>query len=131
MFIDKYDHLIGVNEKTLAVISDHINKLYTLDGKELLIAWLTPPQPLSQPKSRRSQHYLSIPTSRNNSVLGSPRSSPVSRHSKPSFLDYGSPDREDRRISSPLAYSNKPQRPSTDYFAVGMYLMKRTKRARV
>ena len=128
MFIDKYDHLIGINEKTLGVISEHINKLYTLDGKELLIVWLTPPQPPVQQKSRRNQHYLSVPTSKNNSVIGSPRNSPTNRYTKPPFFDQTSPEKDDRRINSPLAYSNKPQRPPTDYFAVGMYLTNRAKR---
>jgi hypothetical protein len=125
MYITKYDHLINQNEKILATLTDHVNKLYTLDGKELLIAWLTPPQPPAPSKSRRSQHFLSIPTSKNNSILGSPRTSP-SRSKQPAH--YSSPDKEERRINSPLAYSNKPQRPSTDYFAVGMYLTNRANR---
>ena len=128
MFIDKYDHLIGVNEKILGIISEHINKLYTLDGRELLIAWLTPPQTMVQAKTRRNQHFLSVPASKNNSVIGSPRNSPANRYSKQPFIDQTSPDRSDRRISSPLAYSNKPQRQSTDYFAIGMYLTNRAKR---
>lgn len=125
MYIDKYDHLINVNEKTLAIINEHINKLYTLDGKELLIAWLTPPQPQAQPKSRRSQHFLSVPTSKNNSIIGSPRNSTDRFNPRDSYDR--SPEKDDRRISSPLAYSNKPQRPVTDYFAVGMYLTNRAK----
>lgn len=125
MYIDKYDHLINLNEKILGTLTDHVNKLYTLDGKELLLSWLSPPQPPAQPKSRRSQHYLSIPTSKNNSILGSPRTSP--NRSKQPVSD-SSPERGERRISSPLAYSNKPQRPATDYFAVGMYLTNRAKR---
>jgi hypothetical protein len=126
MYIEKYDHLINVNEKTLGVISEHVNKLYTLDGKDLLIAWLTPPQPPAGPKSRRSQHYLSIPTSRNNSIIGSPRTSPTNRPNRQPAFDL-SPERDDRKISSPLAYSHRPQRTATDYFAVGMYLTNRAK----
>ena len=128
MFIDKYEHLIGLNEKNLVLVSEQISKLYSLDGMELLQAWLSPPPPPVQAKSRRSQHFLSVPPSKNNSVIGSPRVSPKSRYAKPSaFSNFlATKDFEKARYESPLEYaSNKPSHYSLDYFAIGMLVSKR------
>lgn len=130
MFIDKYEHLIGLNEKNLVLVTEQISKLYSLDGKELLQAWLSPPPPPVQAKSRRSQHFLSVPPSKNNSIIGSPRSSPKSRYTKPSaFSNFlANKDFEKIRYESPLGYSSsKPSHYSLDYFAIGMFVSNRIK----
>ncbi|OMJ75920.1 hypothetical protein SteCoe_24815 [Stentor coeruleus] len=130
MYIDKYDHMINVNEKSLVQMTEQINKLYSFDGRELLIAWLTPPPPPAQAKSSRCQHYLSIPPSKNNSVIGSPKNSPKSRYTKPAaFSNFlANKDFDKIRYESPLGYSQqKPSHVSLDYFAIGMFISSKIK----
>jgi C2 domain len=130
MFIDKYEHLITINEKSLLLITQQINKLYSLDGIELLQAWLSPPPPPTISKNRRSQHFLSIPPSKNNSVIGSPKNSPKSRYVKPAaFSNFLAAKEFDKiRYESPLGYSSaRPTHYSLDYFAIGMFVSNRIK----
>jgi hypothetical protein len=130
LYIDKYEHLIGMNEKSLALVTEQINKLYSLDGKGLLQAWLSPPPPPGQAKSRRSQHFLSVPPSKNNSIIGSPKNSPKSRYAKPAaFSNFLNAKEFDKiRYESPLGYSSsKPAHYSLDYFAIGMFMASKLK----
>ena len=130
MYIDKYDVLIAANEKNLVLITEQINKLYSLDGIDLLKAWLTPPITANQQKSRRSQHFLSVAPSKNNSVLGSPKTSPKSRYANPvAFSNFlATKDFDKIRYESPLAYSSsKAGHYSLDYFAIGMFVSNKIK----
>ena len=130
MYIEKYEHLIAVNEKCLLQITEQINKLYTLDGKFLLQAWLSPPPPPAQAKSRRSQHFLSVPPSKNNSIIGSPRNSPKSRYAKPAVFSnlLANKDFDKIRYESPLSHStSRATHHTLDYFAIGMFLSNKIK----
>lgn len=130
MYIEKYEHLIAMNEKSLLLVTDQINKLYSLDGRQLLQAWLSPPPQPIQPKSRRSQHFLSVPPSKNNSIIGSPRNSPKSRYAKPAVFSnlLANKDFDKIRYESPLSHStSKVVHHSLDYFAIGMFMNNKLK----
>jgi len=125
--LDKYDRNITQCEKLLSQVTEHLESLYTLDGKELLTTWLDPPSlTLISSKSRKGKHFLSIPCSRHGSLLGTPRSKTRKNtryiNIKDSFSSPRLPesDRYNSFLDEEKSYERQPFK--FDFLAIGMYL---------
>jgi len=100
---EKYESLLSLTEKNLARVSEQVMNLYEYRGKDLLEAWLIPPARISPSKSRRSQHFLSVPGSRSASQVSSPTQSRKSNYNFPK-----------------IEYTQAGC--SLDFFAIGMFV---------